>query len=326
MNVRRRRITILAMLLGLILAGGSLVSTASEGAIQTGSATSFGEANGENTIVLMPTTEGPSALFDVSQDPVETFVPLTFDAAASFVQTGSIALYAWDLDGDGSFDKLSDGPTLVHAYANDGLYAVRLQITDEFGVETLSDAVEVTVTNRPPTARFSVLPGSGTNGDLFAFNDGSSDRDGAIVCRDWRFGDGSTSTVQAPTHAFVSSGEYVVSLVVTDEDGASSAAYSRAVVVTNVLPKAEFDSPASAQVGVPVAFVDASVDPSNAGRIVHVAWDFGDGTYVAGGPRSGGFYTHTFKAPGEYTVTLYVIDEDGGLASVRKAISVHASI
>ncbi|MFC2077904.1 PKD domain-containing protein [Candidatus Bipolaricaulota bacterium] len=313
------RITILAMLLGLIAAGGSLVSTASEGAIQTGSATSFGEANGEKAVA-----EGPSALFDVSQNAVETFVPLTLDAAASFVQTGSIALYAWDLDGDGSFDKLSDGPTLVHAYADDGLYAVRLQITDEFGVETLSGTVEVTVTNRPPTARFSVSPGSGTNGDLFAFRDASSDRDGSIVSRDWSFGDGSTSSEQAPTHAFVSSGEYLVSLVVTDEDGASSAAYSRAVTVTNVLPKAEFVSPSSAQVGVPVAFVDASVDPSNAGRIVHVAWDFGDGTYAAGGPSAGGFYTHTYRAPGEYTVTLYVIDEDGGLASTHTTISVLA--
>ncbi len=33
-----------------------------------------------------------------------------------------------------------------------------------------------------------------------------------------------------------------------------------------------------------VSFVDESVDPSPSGSIVHVAWDFCDGSYRTGGP------------------------------------------
>lgn len=56
---------------------------------------------------------------------------------------------------------------------------------------------------------------------------------------------------------------------------------------------------------------------------MHVAWDYGDGTYEAGGPAPGGRYVHAYWKPGVYSITLYVIDNEGGLDSVRRTIRVN---
>jgi len=67
--------------------------------------------------------------------------------------------------------------------------------------------------------------------------------------------------------------------------------------------------------------VDA-IDPSENGEIVHVAWDFGDGTHQAGGPPSDSAYSHVFTTPRTYTITLYVIDNNGGMARIQSTVEV----
>lgn len=82
-------------------------------------------------------------------------------------------------------------------------------------------------TNQPPTASFSF----GTNGLTVTFTDTSSDPDGSIASWSWSFGDGGTATVQNPSHAYTAAGTYSVSLIVTDDDGATGST-SRSVTVT----------------------------------------------------------------------------------------------
>ncbi len=50
--------------------------------------------------------------------------------------------------------------------------------------------------------------------------------------------------------------------------------------------------------------------------------DFGDGTYLAGGPSSDNVYSHTFTVAGSYTITLYVIDNDGSMARAQSTVVV----
>ncbi len=66
-----------------------------------------------------------------------------------------------------------------------------------------------------PVAAFSYS----VSGLTANFTDLSTDEDDSIVAWDWSFGDGSSSTAQNPTHAFAESGDYSVSLTVTDESG-----------------------------------------------------------------------------------------------------------
>lgn len=73
-------------------------------------------------------------------------------------------------------------------------------------------------------------------------------------------------------------------------------------------PAAAFAAPATrARPGVPVAFdAGASQDPD--GVVASFAWSFGDGATAAlAAPRT----THTYAAPGTYTVSLAVSDEQG---------------
>lgn len=41
----------------------------------------------------------------------------------------------------------------------------------------------------------------------------------------------------------------------------------------------------------------------------------------ASGPSEDNSYSRVYEASGDYTVTLFVIDQDGGLSSTRTAIS-----
>lgn len=81
--------------------------------------------------------------------------------------------------------------------------------------------------NSAPTAAFT---NSCTNLSC-SFTDGSSDSDGTIASRSWNFGDGTSSTVQNPAHAYSAAGTYTVTLTVTDNGGAT-ASTSKSVTVT----------------------------------------------------------------------------------------------
>jgi hypothetical protein len=58
---------------------------------------------------------------------------------------------------------------------------------------------------------------------------------------------------------------------------------------------------------------EASSDPD--GHIVSYLWDYGDGT-----PASGSYGRHTYRSPGEYTVTLTVTDDKGATGQMKKKI------
>ncbi len=81
--------------------------------------------------------------------------------------------------------------------------------------------------NQSPTAAFTY-----SCNDLdCGFTDQSTDSDGTIVSWSWTFGDGGTSTLQNPSHTYACSGDYSVTLRVTD-DGGRSGIDSQTVSVT----------------------------------------------------------------------------------------------
>lgn len=77
-------------------------------------------------------------------------------------------------------------------------------------------------TNDPPMANASADPASATPGESITFDgSGSTDPDSTIQSYEWEFGDGATATGQSVTHSYDSTGEWTVTLTVTDDEGAT---------------------------------------------------------------------------------------------------------
>lgn len=156
---------------------------------------------------------------------------ISFDGSASRDPDGTIVSHDWSF-GDGG---TASGAQPLHAYAAPGTYTVTLRVTDDTGRSNSASttAVVTAPVNQAPTANAGG-PYSGTPGSAIAFNgSGSSDPDGNVASWDWNFGDGSTGSGATPTHTYAAAGEYTVTLVVTDNSGARSAAASTRASIRN---------------------------------------------------------------------------------------------
>lgn len=255
------------------------------------------------------------------EESVETYVSIAFEVRVS-ASSEPTWLYEWDFDGDGDFDLSGSSPTVSHAYDDDGVYIVQVAIHDNAGGRLLSKGLEIVVANRAPRAALETTNEPIVEQQPIAFIDASNDLDGSIASWSWDFGDGTGSSEAAPVHAYAVQGIYTVRLIVVDDDGAASDPYTMAVSVENAPPVAAFRADALDAGSGTVRFVDESFDPSPDGAIVHVAWDFGDGTYQTGHLSGERTYLHPYALPGAYDVTLYVIDRDGSLSILTQQVFV----
>ena len=84
--------------------------------------------------------------------------------------------------------------------------------------------------NTPPQARFTATPTAGAAPLQVAFDgSGSTDAGGPIASYAWNFGDGVTGSGAMVQHTYQSTGTYTATLVVTDNQGATSAPFSRTI-------------------------------------------------------------------------------------------------
>ncbi len=148
----------------------------------------------------------------------------------------------------------------------------------------------------------------------------SSSPNGAIVSYDWDLGDGDTDSGVVVTHTYAEKGVYDITLVVTDSAG-ETGARTRSVEALNRVPVASFDID-KYWVGTndPLKF-DASDSYDPDGEIVQYIWNFGDGSSGEGMvvEHEYGLLNGSGWQP---TVTLTVIDEDGGSKSTTRKVNV----
>ncbi len=214
-------------------------------------------------------------------------------------------------------------------------YTIAITVSDGGIEETVTFIVYIDV---PPEANAggdlgTEEPGEGelSTGEAVKFNgslsydpnddrDGSEKIDGTEVdnCTyKWDFGDNSTSQVSSSPltqHTYTDPGTYTVSLTVTDPRGQSSRDTIMVYILTNnKLPVAviEITDGETTFDSYEVIHFDAgsSYDEDNdtGGSVIDYIWNFGDGTN-----SSGAVVSHQFTDNGQYTVTLYVVDNRNG--------------
>ena len=184
----------------------------------------------------------PTPLFTFSPTnpgPGETVI---FNAEESFDEDGTIKTYRWNF-GDGSPDE--EGEKVDHQFNPEATktFTVTLTVTDDKGaVAALSKEITVEVKeNNPPVASFSFSPTEPVEGERVFFTNTSSDEDGTILTHVWDFGDGKIITRNDPSlvsHIYSDSGTFLVTLTVTDDDGATTY-FQASVTVATPVPRTQ---------------------------------------------------------------------------------------
>jgi PKD repeat protein len=249
------------------------------------------------------TNTAPAAAFTASTNGLAVSV----DGSGSSDPDGSIVSYDWDW-GDGTAHGSGVSPS--HTYAGTGTDTITLTVTDNDGGTATASHVVHPATNQAPVASFT-----DSEAGLKASFDGtgSHDPDGSIASYAWTFGDGTSATSASPNHTYGATGDYTVSLTVTDDQGGTNTS-SRSVHVTNTAPTAAFTSSVN---GLTVS-VNGSGSSDPDGSIASYDWNWGDGTAHGSGVSP----SHTYAAAGAQTITLTVTDNAGGNGSVQHAVTV----
>jgi PKD repeat protein len=171
-------------------------------------------------------------------------------------------------------------------------------------------------------ADFYSSPGTVCDGTPVQFIDTSQSFNGPITTYSWDFGDpgsgpANTSVLQNPAHTFSACGTYTVSLIVTNTNNNSDTAQQTLVVYCT--PAVSFTgAPPTGCAPLCVNFTD-----NTTGNPANWNWNFGDNTYDnTQNPQ------HCYTSPGNYTISLAVLDLNGctGSDTVTSYVTVNPAV
>ena len=201
--------------------------------------------------------------------------------------------------GDGNYSTTDN----THEYPNLGNYVASVTYTNGCGNSiTLYDTVHV-VNNHP----VSYPPGISIYNDPSCINTNVSFYAYPEVYSSysWNFGNGDTSSSRTPERMFNTTGNYPVTLTVTNGCGYSASVVDTVHIVNNI-PVSGFTMQVlndSICVGDAAAFF---VNGNNNNQDVTYGWNFGDGNAGYGKNVS-----HVYTAPGTYTVYVDIVNNCG---------------
>ena len=218
-------------------------------------------------------------------------------------------LYSWNFGDDTPIDNY-EAPT--HTFEGQGPYEVVLTVIDT--TTNCSASVSHSISFAPlPTAVFSISEGRCMS-ELIEFTDHSFADGSSITKWEWNFGDNSDTTILEGnnpdvSHTFARSGEYTVTLVVTNANSCIDSVQS--LINIKAAPKANFEYDISCFEGTS-SFTDLSY-AEDGSPIIQWAWDFGD-------PLSGNLNTSNLKNPTHAfltdTANVYLkVTNDNGCSS-----------
>jgi PKD repeat protein len=172
---------------------------------------------------------------------------------------------------------------------------------------TIPTTSPITTATTPPIcdpliAVFTRTPSSGYVPLTIQFNDQSTPQP-QIISWTWDFGDGYSSNQQNPSHTYVSTATYTVTLSIKNTCGNTNSTQKIVQVFNCPLTNPDFSASETQSCGIP--FMVQFTDLSSPNPVAWL-WDFGDGgTSTAQNP------SHLYQNPGLYTATLRITDSCG---------------
>lgn len=222
--------------------------------------------------------------------------------AFSNLSTGGGTRWIWEF-GDSTRSTLQN-PT--HQYMDTGYFDVKLKVWNGGCMDSflIRDYVRI----NPPIAKFRV------NIDCKKpFERTFTDQSIGAEEWHWDFGDGSTSTLQHPSHTYAAAGLYTVTLRVVNNTYGCDYTANKPVQIINA--RAQFTTPdTSVCKGANVVFTTGlSLSDLNS-----LNWNFGDGTpsMNSGFQQTG--IDHIFAQSGQFTIKLVTTDKNGCLDTLIK--------
>ncbi len=239
----------------------------------------------------------PVSSFIVANHCFNDVMPVTNNSS---VTSGSLTGFSWDF-GD---SNTSTARIPAHVYSSSGLKTVKLKVTTNIGcVDSSTNVVNV---SNVPTPAFSTV--YDCDAESMRFKNATSVNCGKISAFYWEFGDGTTSTMQNPTHKYTSSGTYSVKFKIFLPGGFEDST-TRSIVIAD---RAGSDFTADDECfGDSVRFVNSSTNATA------YLWDFDDNnTSSLENP------VHFYRVVGTYDVQLVAVDGNGCNDTTVKSVTV----
>lgn len=233
--------------------------------------------------------------------------------------------YKWDFDGDGTVDAERQDQEVTTIYRRKGIYTVSLGILLSDGsVQWASRRIII------PTGVFSVSPASPLLHELVEFSAidlVANPQDIDLFLWDFN-GDGTVDTETRDVkvrHAYPEIGTYQAEVTVQTKSGVQER-YIRPITVVAETPQPflstiEAEGPLKGSAPLGVIFRSNVQEGVN---IREIRWNFAlEGRSVEQGEREvGERVAHAFTDPGEYQVTLEVLDTVGRISRKTQRVSV----
>lgn len=270
-------------------------------------------------------------------------LPCKLDGSASFDidPTDFITSWEWDLDNDGQYDDANGAKPEV-IFPNAGLPFIGLRVVDNAvlndqdgdGVQDPEERLDnfdftsVTVNeNQPPQVDIGGPYTVNEGGSILLDGSASSDPDGNPISYAWDldndglFDDSSAETVILDA-GLLDDGSYPVGLQVSDSLLDDS--ITTLILVVNVAPSVDVGPDASIDEGTDFIQTGHFTDPGQDSWTATV--DYGDGSskqvLTLNADKSFDL-SHNYGQNGNYTVTVTVTDDDGGVGSDSLQVSVN---
>ncbi len=248
---------------------------------------------------------------------------------------GDALTYSWEISQNGETLTTLTGQDVSYDFEQAGNYKLTLTVSDGKAtstktryvtVESEEEPVTPSSENNAPTCEIDVQCADLTCSFIALKYD--ADKDPLTTA--WNLGDGTLSNEPTVMHDYAESGNYIVTLTVSDgqEECTDTAIVEVTGESTPVEPETNDETGITIDAGelvrtqanTPVEFTGTADDSD--GYIISFAWDFdGDGTYdVESINPIDANYTYT--VPGIYHAVFKVVDNDSNVKTMERVIMV----